>query len=127
MRPAIVVWITASALLMLIGAAGSWISAFEGTQVEGGLHGSGWIVLACSLLAIVALRSRRWAIGIAAGAIGALTSWWFVHRFHHTRAWRAVGDLVHPGWGVYLALGASLSLLAGSAFALARAPRPSSP
>jgi Protein of unknown function (DUF2510) len=125
----------ASAGLMVIGAFGPWVKAFAVSV--GGTDGSndGWLVVAAALIAALVILARRekasagvWAI--LAGVAGAGTT--IYDRSNVSSAISDAGPLaqsvVQVGWGLNLAMVASISLaIAGLAsFAKSRAASSSS-
>lgn len=111
-----VVWGLASVLLMLIGSFGPWLTAL-GSSV-GGTDGSndGWVVVAAGViggLIFVTTRSNRgaglWAL--IAGVIAAIVT---IHDRSHvssviSQSGAFAQALVHVGWGLNLAMVASIS------------------
>jgi hypothetical protein len=120
------IWLEASAALMVVGVYGSWVTV-RGTGVSGTTDGTrGFIVLAAGLLAAGLVWFRRatrsagvyvFLTGVAAVAAVA---------YDRTHLDEAIGGgavaaaAAHAGWGLDLALGASVSLaVAGAAWAAA--------
>lgn len=110
------IWAAASALFMLIGAFGPWLKAL-GQTVSGTDGGNdGWLIVAAAVIATLLLFATRrnrgaglWAL--IAGAISAAVA---IHdRSHASNAISHGGALLqavaHIGWGLNLAMVASIS------------------
>ena len=120
------VWIEASAAVSVVGVFGTWATV-GGSGVSGTSAGSrGWVVLTAALLAGAILVFRRGArsAGIYVAAIGVVAVAAVAYDRTH------LGDVIgtssateataRAGWGLNLALGASVSLtVAGLAWAVA--------
>lgn len=113
-------------VLMVVGGLGTWATALGIVSVSG-TRGDGWIVVGAAVGALFALwgyamRPRVW-IGLAAalfGTGGAVASAIDLHKLAGIGTSSFFGtqvQLVHPAWGIYLALGASV-VLAGLAIGL---------
>jgi hypothetical protein len=111
-------WVLASAGLMLIGAFGPWVKALG--MSASGTDGSndGWAVVGAALLGgglFALVRGSRWG-GICASLGGLLgTAVTFYDRHHVQSAIKDGGAFVQAlaqvGWGLNLALLASISLM----------------
>lgn len=107
---------------MGVGAVGTWATALGFISVAGTSGEDGLVVLGASVAGLLALwaRTSRNGVGpgIAAmlfGAIGAVIAGVDLHKLSGIGTTDFFGQqvrLVHPGWGIYLALGA------GTAFVL---------
>jgi hypothetical protein len=119
-------WIEASAAVMIVGVFGSWATV-GGSGVSGTSAGSrGWVVLTAALLAGAVLLFRRGtrSAGVYVAAIGivavAAVAYDRTHLGDAIGASSATEAAARAGWGVNLALGASVSLtVAGLAWAVA--------
>ena len=119
-------WIEASAVVMVVGVFGSWATV-GGSGVSGTSAGSrGWVVLTAALLAGAILLFRRGtrSAGIYVAAIGvvavAAVAYDRTHLGDTIGASSATEAAARAGWGINLALGASVSLtVAGLAWAVA--------
>jgi hypothetical protein len=132
-RLAFLAWMLASAAFMLIGAFGPWVKAL-GFSVSG-TDGSndGWIVFAAAVIACVLVllmrRSRLaglWAL--LAGGIGAGVTIYDRNNVSNelSKGGEFAQSLVQIGWGLNLAMIASLSLsIAGLIWMLALKSQPS--
>jgi hypothetical protein len=115
-RSVFLIWGLLSALLMLIGSFGPWISTLGGSVAGTDGSNDGWLVVIAAVLgAIILLPTRRYrAAGIwpfLAGIGGAAVT---IHDRSHAshfigRQSTFVRDLVHIGWGLNLAMVASIS------------------
>ena len=118
-------WGLASAAAMLLGAFGPWGKAnigFAGVTVSG-TDGSndGWLVVAAALVgggAVLAAQvrdSQRWPI--VALLAGVASGWvtWSDRRNFQDRADEVDEGIVQVGWGLNLALAASVSLVVAAA------------
>ncbi len=113
-------------VLMVIGGLGTWATALSIVSISG-TRGDGWLVVAAAVAGICALwgwglRPRLWLLlaAVLFGAGGAATSGVDLHKIAGVGATSLFGQqvqLVHPAWGIYMALGASVAL-AGFALAL---------
>ena len=125
-RRVYVVWIEASAAVMVVGVFGSWATA-GGSGVSGTSPGSrGWVVLTAALLAgaILVFRRGTRSAGIYVAAIGvvavAAVAYDRTHLGDTIGTSSATEAAARAGWGLNLALGASVSLtVAGLAWAVA--------
>jgi hypothetical protein len=121
-RQAFLAWIGASALFMLIGAFGPWVKAL-GMSVSG-TDGSndGWLVVGVVVVggALVAGTRRYRAAGIwalLAGLAGAAVTLYDRHDVQNRikSAGAFAQSVASVGWGLNLALIASISLAAAGA------------
>lgn len=126
-------WALLSAALMLIGAFGPWIKALGQTVAGTDGGNDGWLVAAGAAiggLLFLLTRANKGAgiLGLLGGAIGAFVT---IHdRSHITHVISSGGGLtqalVRVGWGLNLAMVASLSFaLAGAVWLLAVASKES--
>jgi hypothetical protein len=129
MTQGILIWALASAALMVIGAFGPWakvlVISINGTDAS---HDA-WIVASAGLFGGLLVYVRRtdtasgaWAL--LAGIIGALPA---IYVRQHLKQWISDSGpmaqaLVHVGWGLDLAIVASISLgIAGATCLIRRA------
>ncbi len=120
------IWLEASAALMVVGVYGSWVTV-GGSGVAGTAQGSrGWIVLAAALLAGAILWFRRGtrSAGVYVAVLGAVAVAAVAYDRTHLSDTTGGGNLAQAaaraGWGLNVALGASVSLaVAGAAWAVA--------
>ena len=125
------IWLEASAVLMVVGVYGSW-AAVGGSGVAGTADGTrGWVVLAAALLAagVVVFRRGTRSAGVYTAAAGvaavAAVAWDRTHLSDIVGGGNLVAASVHAGWGLDLALGASVSLaVAGAAWPVAMTSLP---
>jgi len=127
-------WSGLSALAMIVAPFGPWIAAFNGAGMGSGLnYHRGGLVLAAGVVGLIVLAGlqaglthARWALVLMAGAglCGAYRCWTFIDTVSSDSGPRipTIGHVIHPGWGVVLGLGASISLAAAAAWALYRPP-----
>jgi 4-amino-4-deoxy-L-arabinose transferase-like glycosyltransferase len=105
-------WGLISAGLMALGALGPWITAF-GTSVNG-LDGKtdGWVILLAAVVGGLAVAAERWRLAGVAGLAATVTSIYDYHHLHSviTHSGVFAEALVHTGWGLELAIIASISL-----------------
>lgn len=111
-----VTWIEISAALMVVGVFGSWVkvgpTALGGTTA--GAHG--WIVLAVALLAagVCWFRRATRSAGVYVFCAGVAALVAAVYDRTHLAAvlggGQVVTDAAGAGWGLYVALAASISL-----------------
>jgi hypothetical protein len=119
-------WIEASAALMVVGAYGAWVKVGP-TGLSGLTSGAhGWITLAAGLLAagVAWFRRATRSAGAYVAAAGAASFVAVVYDRKHLAAivggGKVVGQAAGSGWGLYVALGASISLtVAGLVWVLA--------
>lgn len=115
-RGAFLAWGLLSALLMLLGSFGPWISTLGGSVAGTDGSNDGWLVVVAAVLGgVILLPTRRYRAGgiwpLLAGIGGAAVT---IHdRSHasHVISGQSVlvRDLVHIGWGLNLAMVASIS------------------
>jgi hypothetical protein len=106
---------------MGVGAVGTWATALGFISVAGTAGEDGLVVLGSSVAGLMALwaRTRRNGVGpgIAAmlfGAVGAGIAGVDLHKLSGIGTTDFFGRhvrLVHPGWGIYLALGAGTAFI----------------
>jgi hypothetical protein len=127
-HPGLFWWGIGSGAAMLVGAFGPWANVF-GVPINGlDAPNDGWVVVALALVALVCIvaehRMRALAVGtIVVGVIGAGVTLYDRRRFAF--ATTDVGDLgavVTIGWGLDLALAASVSLALYGLVAATRSP-----
>lgn len=127
-------WVFGSAALMIVGAFGPWVKALG--QSVGGTDGSndGWLVVAAAViggLLFYVLRERRaggvWAL-LAGGAGIAITL------YDRSNVQNAIDNggaftqaLVQVGWGLNLALAASVSMAVAAVVYLMQARQAEQP
>ncbi len=105
---------------MGIGAVGTWATALGFISIAGTNAEDGQVVLGVAVLGLLALwaRTRRDAlwpaiVALLCGAVGAAITGIDLHKLSEIGTSEFFGrevHLVHPGWGIYLALGASTAL-----------------
>lgn len=119
-RQRIFYWVLASAALMLIGAFGPWAKVFAISVSGTDGSNDGWLVVVIALASAALFAWKRdtrkagiWAI--AGGAIGAIVT--IYNRQNITSSPEEAGEagefmegLVQVGWGLNLAMIASISL-----------------
>jgi len=109
-------WVLASAALMVVGAFGPWVELLG--LSAGGTDGNndGWLVIAVAVVAgAIFLWQRRTpragAAAIAGGVLGAIITIYDRSNVSDAAGENAqVGELVQVGWGLNLAIVASISL-----------------
>ena len=109
-------WAVASAVLMVVGAFGPWVELLG--LSAGGTDGDndGWLVIAVAAVAIaIFLWQRRTpragAATLAGGVLGAIITIYDRSNVSDAAAdLGQAGDLVQVGWGLNLAIVASISL-----------------
>jgi hypothetical protein len=111
----------AACVAMGVGAIGTWATALGFISVAGTSGEDGDVVLGVAVLGLLALwaRTRRGAVwpAIAAalcGAVGGGISGVDLHKLSGIGTSEFFGRqvrLVHPGWGIYLAVGAGAALI----------------
>jgi hypothetical protein len=117
---------------MIAGAAGTWVAVgVDGRTVAtlSGLEegGDGWLVVLAALIATIVLAAWVFERTVLLPAVGAVTglasaAMALYHALDPATGQAVGGDVdVAPGWGVWVALAASLALAAVSV-ALARSP-----
>jgi hypothetical protein len=127
-REWILLWSLGSAALMVVGAFGPWVTALGILSVSGNdFHKHGWYLAALALAGAMVVFARR--TNVAGGAwavvVGLAGTGLAYHDRHDVTSLLAgattnetqqqlVDALVHVGWGLNVALAASMSLaLAG--------------
>lgn len=114
----VLIWALVSAGLMLIGAFGPWAKVLGLISVNGtDLDHDGWIVVVAAVLGgllLFATRTARAAGGwaLVAGLVGAATTIYDHHRMTSliSKGGPIASALIHVGWGLNLAMAASVSL-----------------
>jgi hypothetical protein len=109
-----------AALLMIVGALGTWATAFGIVSVPGTRGEDGWVVLGAGVVGLIALWSRMLhdspgaaALAVLCGIVGGGVSGFDLHKVASVGTTSFLGEqvhLVHPEWGLYLAVGASVAL-----------------
>jgi hypothetical protein len=117
-RQAVMTWVLGSAALMVLGAFGPWVKAFG--MSASGTDGSndGWLVVGAAVIGgglfALARNSKRLSglVAVLGGVLGVVAT---LYDRHHVQS--AIQDggalvqgLVQIGWGLNLALAASVSL-----------------
>jgi hypothetical protein len=107
-------------VLMVAGGLGTWATALSIVSVPG-TRGDGWFVVGAGVAGVCALwanamdrRSSEVFAAIVFGGVGAAASGIDLHKLAGIGATSFFGQtvqLVHPAWGIYLALGASVALM----------------
>ena len=130
-RHAYTIWVEASAVLMLVGVYGTWVTV-RGSGVPGTASGNrGWVVLAVALLAagVCWFRAGTRSSGlyvVSAGVVAVAASAY--DRTHLAAAiggGKVVAASAGAGWGLDVAFAASVSLVvAGAAWVVSRADLP---
>lgn len=129
-RQGIFVWALVSAVAMVIGAFGPWVTALGLISVNGWdvQKKEAGILIVLALLAAVAAFTRRasatsGSVATFTGLGGLILTFWEHHRITSALAGAAsesesqsfihfdVGAIIHVGWGLDLALLASASLM----------------
>ena len=117
-------WALASAALMVIAGFAPWATALDTISVSG-TDGDGWFVIVGGAIAGALLwrHARSGARGLAIGAavIGALCTLIALYDLsdvNDVADAAGLGSVIDPGWGLYLAIVASVSLTAASVVAL---------
>jgi hypothetical protein len=105
--------------VMIVGALGSWATAFGIVSVPG-TRGDGWFVVAAAVAGLSALwtyavQARTWPLiaAVLAGLGGAGVSAYDLHKLRGIGAQSFFGkevQIVHAGWGIYTSLYASVAL-----------------
>ncbi len=114
-------WAAALAcVLMIVGGLGTWATALGFVSISG-THGDGWIVVGAGALGLASLwgyamdgRALTLLAAVAFGVVGGGTSGYDLHKIVGVGATDLFGkqfQLVHAGWGIYMALGASVVLI----------------
>ena len=124
-RQGLLIWIGASAALMLLGAFAPWVKTplgYSASGVDG--HGDGWVVVAAAVIGIglAAMTYRSRAAGLfpllcgVAALIVVLIDRGNLHRTLSSQG-KAATALVSVSWGLTLSLVASASMaVAGAAW-----------
>src|SRR3954468_22688770 len=105
---------------MIVGAFGPWATALNVVSVSG-THGDGWIVIGVAAFSVAMLwsfatrGSRGVLIGSGlAGAAGVLIGAVDLADISSRGSSQFFGQqvqLIEPGWGIYLVIGASAALI----------------
>ncbi|HZT45103.1 MAG TPA: hypothetical protein VFA24_02895 [Gaiellaceae bacterium] len=130
-RAVFLVWIELSAVLMIVGTYGAWVEVGP-TGLAGTTAGArGWIVLAAALVAagVAAFRRATRSAGAYVFALGVAAVVAAIYDRTHLAAivggGRIVSQAAGAGWGLYVALAASISLaIAGAVWVIAMAALP---
>jgi hypothetical protein len=119
-------WAVGSIVLMLVGAVGPWAKVLGIVTVNGTDDGKdGWIVVGAAAVAAIVIGffvrwPRRWllALSILAGIAGAATAAYDINDINSlapsSDSLFGSVDVVDIGWGIYLALISSISLIVAS-------------
>jgi hypothetical protein len=117
-RAVYITWIEISAALLVAGVYGAWVKVAS-TSLNGTTAGSrGWIVLSAALVAggLAWFRRATRSVGVYVAAVGVVALVAAIYDRTHLAAivggGRVVTAAAGAGWGLYLALGASISLVA---------------
>ncbi len=115
-------WSLVSAILMIVGAFGPWVTALGILTVHGTDGGrDGWILVGAGVAAAALLLSKRSAVLVGcAGLIGAAASIYDLVGISKVAPDGFLHDAVSPGWGIYVCVIASVSLIAASFVARSR-------
>ena len=119
-RPTVVRWILGSAGLLVIGSIGTWATAsvLGITATASGLHGGGWVTLVAAIGSVILVlnpswleqaawvRARRYGVALGLGVVAVVICILNISNVESS----GLSGIVHPGWGLYLALVSSLSL-----------------
>ncbi len=127
-RAVYITWIELSAAAMVVGVYGAWVKVGP-TTLGGTTAGArGWIVLAAGLLAagLAWFRRATRSAGVYVFAAGAAALIAAIYDRTHLAAIVGGGSVVTAaagaGWGLYVALGASISLAVAGAVWVAALP-----
>jgi len=109
-------WVLASAALMVVGAFGPWVELLG--LSAGGTDGGndGWLVIAVAVAAAALFlwqrrKARAGAAALAGGVLGAIITIYDRSNVGDAAGEAGqAGELVQVGWGLNLAIGASISL-----------------
>ncbi len=126
----VVWWAGASIVFMVVGAIGPWARALSFLAFSG-LDGDGWFVLAAALISAtaLALHSTRsfasdWALVfiVIAGVVASTAAISALAQLLGVQSTELLGetDLAAPGWGLWLATLASVSLVLAASTAFVR-------
>jgi hypothetical protein len=124
-------WLAVSAVAMVVGVFGPWLAVAGGSGLRSGLHGRGWLVLLCGLLAVgvtLALgkevRHARYGLVLvaAAAAFSFVECWTFIEPLRDQPILPIYGRPIKPGWGVVADLIGSLSLVAAVGYSIVKTP-----
>jgi hypothetical protein len=123
-RPALsqtFLWAAASIVLMVVGAFGPWatvlgVFTYSGTDGSAGRTVIGAGVIAAVAVGFLARLRRRWLciVPFLAAATGAATAAYNLHDISSLNTSLEGVDLMSTGWGIYVALAGSISLLLAS-------------
>jgi hypothetical protein len=119
-------WLLISAGLMAVGSFGPWAKALAVSVSGTDNSNDGWLVIGCAVIGVVlylALKGRRsgcfWAL--LAGVGGAAVTIYDRSNIQDKINSSDVGSLLQVGWGLNLAMIASISLAVAGLAALASA------
>jgi LPXTG-motif cell wall-anchored protein len=114
-------WATASIVLMPIGAFGPWATVFGVLTYRGTDGNAGWTVVGAAALAAIATgffarRRRRWlcVVMFLSAAAATATAAYNLNDIRSLNTSLEGVDLMSTGWGIYVALAGSVSLLLAS-------------
>jgi hypothetical protein len=119
-------WAVGSIVLMLVGAFGPWAKVLGIVTVNGTDDGNdGWIVVGAAAVAVIVIGSfvrwpRRWllTLSVLAGVAGAATAAYDINNINGlapaSESLFGGVSVVDAGWGIYLALISSISLIVAS-------------
>ena len=108
-------WVAASAGLMVVGAFGPWVELL-GLSARGTDSGNdGWLVVAVAVVAGALFRwqrrtARAGAAAVAGGVLGAIITIYNRLNVGDAAESGQAAELVQAGWGLNLAILASISL-----------------
>ena len=119
--PRTLLWAAASIVLMVVGAFGPWatvlgVFTYSGTDGSAGKTVIGAAAIAALAVGFVARLRRRWLciVPFLAAAAGVATAAYNLHDISTMNTSFDGVDLVSTGWGIYVALAGSISLLLAS-------------
>ncbi len=128
-QPAALWFALAASAFMVIGVLGTWVTALNflsisGTQGADGLLVLGTAAFGAALLGGYAFRRLRILLvfAVLCGAVGALAAGYDLHRVASGGTSDFFGrqlQVVKPGWGLYLDVGASIALTGFAALLVA--------
>ena len=114
-------WAASSVVLMAVGAFGPWATVLGVMTYSGTDGNAGWTVVVSAVIGAIALgllvRWRtRWlcAVPFLAGAAGAATAAYNINDISSFNTSLGGDELMSMGWGIYIALAGSISLLLAS-------------
>lgn len=114
-------WAAASIVLMAVGAFGPWATVLGVVTYSGTDANAGWTVIVAAAIGAIAVGllvrwRRRWlcVVPFLAAAAGAATAAYNIHDISSFNTSLGGVDLMSTGWGIYVALAGSISLLLAS-------------